>query len=275
MDDNILDKNSIKILLSQYGIRTRGTGKNTTVIDKIYLNRNSNGEVVPFTWDMDDNNVSADDVVSFSTLFPDGATLTAVGIMHDDELIRLSGLPKNINVQKFYIAGSQTLNMLDARVGAVVCNNAHDETLKTSSINNMSEYTDTLVILDCYPTYNGGYKGFDDILSIKNCPFKNIVWQYGARVFGLKCPKKQTVSIQTYLNSETIDLNGEPLQKQYLVELSGQTSQFAIRIKDWLKNNPNTDLFLSWGVNFEKLTMNGDKLIATKTSQAEINKLCK
>lgn len=274
IDDTKLDKNSINAILTKYGIKTRGSGKNTVVTTMIYLKYNDKKEVVPYTWSMYSAKVSANDIPSFSELFPDGATLSAVGRMYKDDEIALSELPKNIKVQMCYINSVSTMNILDVEVGSVCLNGDHNKLLKTSSLNNISRYTDTLKILQILPNTMGIYTGYEDLLDIKNCPFKNIVMQYGARLFGLNPPRKQDVTIQKYLTYDKLEKNGEYWISQYS-DPSGQKSEFAQKVKNWIENNPKTTLIMSWGEPFEKVSMEGDKLVATKMSQAEINKLIK
>ena len=255
MDDNILDKNGIKALLSQYGIETKGTGKNTVVADNIYiyLNHNSNGEVVLRTSNTYDTPV--DELASISSLFPDGATLQTVNsFSFRKNEVRLSELPKNIKIQKYEISGLESLDMLDAEVGSVGTTVSDFDLLNTPALNHMSKYTDTLYI---HPvTFSHRISSYDSLVDIKNCSFKNIIWRYGVYGFGIMDKFKSSMTISKYL----ID--------------NGQNCNFARSIKTWLKNNPNTNLILSGSrMVFEKLTLKNDEVVATKITQREINKL--
>ena len=255
IDGSTLDQKGIKALLTQYGIETKGTGKNTVVAGdiNIYLNHNSNGEVVLRTSNTFDTPV--DELASISSLFPDGATLQTVNsFLFRKNEVHLSELPKNIKIQKYEISSLESLDMLDAEVGSVDTTVIDYDLLHTPALNHMSKYTDTLYI---HPgTFVHNISKYDSLVDIKNCSFKNIIWQYGVYGFGIVDKFKSSMTISKYL----ID--------------NGQNCNFARRIKTWLKNNPNTNLILSGSrMVFEKLTIKNDEVVATKITQREINKL--
>lgn len=266
IDDDVLNKVSaetLKSLMTKYHIYTRGSGKNIVVTDSIYLKRNSMGEVVPFTSHMYNEHISPDDVPTLSTFFPDGATLTSVDHIYKEEVVHLSELPANIRVKRYYIDDKSVVDGLDVKVDEVLIWIA-TECLEPSILKRISGYTDTLYL----PYVGSDTKHFGKLVSIKNCPLKNLVWPHGAKVFGLQTPQFRECTIYSYLNTDNLTLKGEFVIGAH--NLSGQNSKFANKIKTWIKNNPKTNLIMSWGDKFEKLTVKNNEVVATEFDLSDL-----
>ena len=286
MEDK-LDDTSLKTLWKNFKLDIIGSGKNLRCKDKIYLAVNDKDEIVPFNWAMIEKKIDPNDVPSISTVFPDGVTLEFCGIYNSSNRTilggtpfgshKLSDLPDNIKIKHYYLS-EDNIKILDRPVAEADASCLERDLITDQTFDYVSKYTDKLYV-QTLGTYQ---KGHQNLKLIKNCPFKTLIWIGGAMAFGLDTPIKNTLTINKYLETDKLTSNGRlnPIpDNTYSWRdslASGQGSKFANEVKAWLKANPNTTLIMTWSSKsktFEKIELDGDKLVTTKMTLKDIDKL--
>lgn len=265
LDADIIDKLDSNIY-KLWDLNVSGSGKNAEVTFFTF-DVNDDGDLIPYKIGQNRN-----DTPTIYQLFPNGVKITILApgaemkINNRSTKIKLSELAKhNITANTFSAYDCDDLKMVDYKCDSVILA-AGCFAKPSMSIQNMFDYCAkyTNNLLFNFNPISDDYN-YTPVLSIKNCKMHNIFIREGAPLFGLYSVTSHNVDITQFLKRH-VDVYGSPQGSRDDVP-DPQKSKFAIQVKEWIKNNPKTNLFLSWTgyknyLNYEHMLIKGRRLTA-------------
>lgn len=273
---NDIEKININLLRDEYGLYDLELHGSKPYIPDLCITVNKDGEWTPkIMRSKYENNAPL-----LFELFPMGLDVknlyfsTEVTIGDVTLQNKMSDLAKHgINISNVEIRSIYELDAFDIKVDHVTLSNTflHSSPRVDTKyyIPRISKYTDNLTICVNFDEFNWTTPD-TQVVSLKTltgCPIKNLFIPQGGCVFGLQpLPYKKSQKISTFLKRKA-DINGNRVS---IITDDSQWVDIEDNIKTWLKNNPHTNLYLTWGdfdaskknvkVRYEKIYLAGDKL---------------
>lgn len=274
MDDEKMDDTSIKMMLDQMGLETKGSGKGTAIMSMVNLMVNKDGELTHW------GRMDLSQAPSLVSLFPEGCTIRNCIYDHDmsSDLIKSHKLSEltshNIKINMFDINTERNVSALDTDVDMVGLLAFRNIEVEMWIFKKISQYTDAVYIEVPYP----GNQEYERLVYMSKCPLSTVIINGGLRMF------------YPYYGSRWGEKDGV---KQYLESLYKAKQHGALvgadmrtlhNIKTWLKDNPKTSLIMSpdyakqanHHIKYEKLYLSPDgEVKATDQLTPKENKLIK